>query len=1175
MYRCFLPRGTRKKWLFAMKNFILFMFVFSIQVNASVFSQQKLNLKLTNVSGVELVKAIEKQTNLGFIYDKEVISKLNGISVDASDETVEDVLGRVLDQVALSYEISNNVIIIKPKETNPSAFIQQEKKTITGKVTDTKGEPIPGANVILVGYNTGTITDTNGEFELNVPDVEGVVRISFIGFKIENVNYKVGEVLKVLMTEDVSDIDEVQVVAYGESSKREMTGSVSVVKADAIKSIPTPNISNLLQGRVAGMDVTNVSGAPGGGGTQITIRGYNSLGIEAGRRFSNPLWVVDGVPMTSFTSPVTGTNGLSDLNPEVIESIHVLKDASATSLYGSRAANGVILVTTKKGKKNQKGQFSVNFSQTYSVLPEYPTVYGGKGERDYRIQSRRAYKVADFDYATNSYKYPESYTDVYGTYGKYDRYWGNGSAWSPEDGDELQDSLNTFWNNSTNFYKELFDIGKVTNANIQTYGGSENTSYSIGLGYYDEEGIVRGTGFNRINVMGNFTAKPVKNLSVSFNNYLSMSDRSRGAKGSGLSSGEDVELVPGEAYEMSTLLPYNSDVTKDIVEQYKKQQEKNTSYRLRSSFRVQYDISKNLNISNTTSIDYSQNNRNSFIPAALDYYKETKTIGEIARQNMFLNESLLNYKKSFNTVHNFELMAGLSFQRDEYNYIGGSAKNGPSDKIHYAGGDGWPDIKVRSEYYTEGLKNYQSDYSEKKMNSYFGRLNYNFKDKYFFTATVRRDGSSVFGDNLKWATFPSFAASWNFSEEEFMHWAPFLDFGKLRASYGLSGNTFKNPYLSYGLMEAGDIYGGNPTLGPNRDEGYYNPNLSWEETKQFDLGLDLNFFNYKLSVTADYYNRYTDKLLYKVPIPGNYTGYISQWRNAAAISNEGIELEVKYDVFRKDNNYWRFSFNIAKNWNRFVDSWNGKDFYDSNEKKYYILGKKLNGIMGYKTDGYWQAHPDETAYYDSRGRINYYNPNYNVVYYYPGTTKFQDVNGDFVLDGRDQVYLGSSLPDVTGGIINEVKWRNFDLNILLAYSLGRDMIHAQPVKSLQSQGTLSPIFVNLDKATFWQKPGDNTDYPVAHYVNYNRDWEPMQDKYVETVNYLKLKTLTLGYTMPKSLLDVKFLNEVRFFFSGENLFTWTNYSGIDPETVNMTSGVDYGTTYPLARKLTLGVTIKL
>jgi TonB-linked SusC/RagA family outer membrane protein len=1168
--QCLFFRQKLFKLLRVMKLLSVILLIGAMHVSAAVKSQQRVTLKYDKIRVEDALEQVRKNSSYELFFSMHEIETDKIISLDIDNEYVVDALKKILGD-KYKYNVVDNVIIIKPMAKISS---QQKKTEIKGQVVDEKGKPMPGVTVQLEGVSMGTSTDIKGKFKLQLPIKKGVLIISFVGYKTQKVKFQEGKELKIKLVEERSNLDEVTVVAYGQVKKREMTGSVSVVKGDDLKGLPTPSLSNLLQGRVAGMDVTNISGAPGGGGTQITLRGYNSLGIEAGRRFSNPLWVIDGVPMTTFTSPVTGTNGLADINPEIIESIHVLKDASATSLYGARAANGVILVTTKKGRKNQKGKFSVNFSHTYSVLPEYPTIYGGKGERDYRISSRRIYKSAYLN-SDNVYVYPTSYRDVYGTSGTYDKYWGNGKVYGLSDGDQLQDSLNSFYNNSTNFFKELYRVGKVTNANIQTYGGSERMSYSIGLGYYDETGIVIGTGFNRINLMGNFMARPNDKLTVSLNTYLSMADRSRGERGSGLGSGQDIELIPGKAHELSTLLPLKTDATKEAINKFKSQKEKNITYRLRTSFKLEYQIMKDLNFSNAVSIDYSQNNRNSWLPGVLDYYNESKSIGEIARNKMFLNESLLNYKKTINEDHNIDVMLGLSFQRDEFNYIAGSAKNGPSDFIHYVGKKGWPDVIERYEDYYEALKNYTSDFSEKKMNSYFGRLNYNYKKRYMLTATIRRDGSSVFGENLKWATFPSYAAGWNFSQEDFMRWADFLDFGKVRVSYGKSGNTFKNPYLSYGLLVGGKPHEGKPTIEPVYKDGYYNPNLSWEETDQWDIGIDLNLMNYRLSITADYYNRYTHEMLYKVPLPGNYSGYSNVWKNAAAISNEGLELEIKYDIFRDNNDYWRMSFNIAKNWNRLKESWNNKDFYDSNEKKNYILGRKLNGIIGLRTNGYIQSEGDIVAFYNSYGEIDHINPRSSTSFYYPGNTKFIDANGDYQISYLDYSYLGSSLPEVYGGIVNEVRWKNFDLNMLFSYSFGRDMINATKLEGLQAYNELVPIFNDLRKVSFWEKEGDNTTYPIASFVNYNRDFMPAQDRYVETVHYIKLKTLTLGYTLPKHLFKIRYFDNVRLFFSGENLFTITNYSGMDPETVSLQSGIDKTKNYPLARKLTLGLTIKL
>lgn len=1165
-------RWHARKMLKIMKLCIVLTLVCVFKVSASVYSQNtRFNMELQNVSIEKVFEEIKQQSNYTFFYDDKGISNIKNLSISTKNATAEKILDKCLAGTNYSYKIIDSTIVLfktAKKEKKPKENI------IKGKVTDEKGNPLPGVTIILDGTAAGTATNVKGEFNFTLPVKKGVLIFSFIGYKTKRINFEAGKPLNIKLIEEVANLDEVTVVAYGEVSKREMTGAVSVVKTEALKGIPSPSINNLLQGRVAGMDVTNISAAPGGGGTQITIRGYNSLDIENGRRFSNPLWVVDGVPMNTFTSPVTGTNALADINPETIESIQVLKDASATSLYGSRAANGVIIVTTKKGKKNQKAQFSVNFSHSYSILPAYPTIYGGKGERDYKLQALMNARTAYYDRSTKTYKYPTSYVDAWGkNHAMYDYFWGNGSIPTKEselDGRPIQDSLNNFYNNSTNFMKYYFQPGKVLNANIQTYGGSEKMTYSIGLGYYNEEGILKGSGYNRLNLMGNFNVVPVENLSIDLQTYLSVADRSRGTRNGVMSSGQAIETIPGNPFKLSTLLPASGKAVEKTLNSIKGAEEKNKTYRLRTNFGLKFTPIKGLEASTNLSLDYSQNNRNHFSPASMNYLNQSSTTGEIGKDYTVLNETLLKFKKSINENHNIDLMLGFSYQYDQTNYIGGIAHNGPSDLVKYATKKGWPNLEQKENGEWRAQKNYRSDFEEKKMSSIFGRINYNYKKRYMFTATLRRDGSSVFGENVRWATFPSAAFAWNFASEDFMRWADWLDFGKFRMSYGVSGNQFTNPYLSYGLLKGGYAYEGNPTVEPHWDKGFYNPDLTWEETSQYDFGLDMNMFNYKLSVSLDYYYRYTDQMLYPVYLPGNYSRYGQVWKNAAGVSNEGVELDVKYDIFRKENIRWTLSLNMAKNWNKFIESYNNRDIDN------FIIGKELGGIYGYKTNGYIQNENEIEAYYNTSGYLKPFSNKNNVYNYYkPGDIRIVDTNGDKFISYDDRVYLGSSLPKVYGGIVNEIKYKNFDINMLLSYSIGRDIINSRPIISLSESTEMKPIFADLNNASFWKQEKDISDYPYNAYVSGNTVWTYEMDKYVEKVNYVKLKTLTVGYTLPQSWTNKVSVKSLRIFFSGENLYTLTNYSGLDPETVSISSGIDTGTNYPLARKFTFGLTIKL
>ena len=959
-----------------------------------------------------------------------------------------------------------------------------------------------------------------------------------------------------------------------------------MVKADEIKGIPSGNIANLLQGRVAGMDITNLSGAPGGGDVSITIRGYNSLDVEAGRRFSNPLWVVDGVPLNSFTSPVTGTNLLSDLNPDMIESIQILKDASAASIYGSRAANGVIIVTTKKGRKNQNATFSVNVSQSWSVLPRHPDLTTGRAERLLRLKNTENKYMAYIDEETNSYKYPQSLAEQYEhPESSYNGFWyPDKNQINTDNGTMYQDSLNTFYNNSTNFFPIYFETGKITNANIQTYGGSERMIYGIGLGYYNETGIFKGTGFKRFDLNSNMTVTPLPRLNVDlrFNASLVQKKRASSSMDQNLQYSNEivsVETISGDPYQLSSLLPgENSVVWNEVLKVYEGTREANRSVRLRSNFRLGYEIIEGLNFSTLLAADYAIARRNYFSPSYLSEDGNSMSLGETGINLMVLNENLLTYKRTFGESHSLELLGGFSYQYDQEEYNGGYAQKSPSDKIYYAP-QGMPDLEtVDWGDYEEvrALKNYQSDMQEKSLLSWFARLEYGYRDKYLLSLSIRRDGSSTFGAKNRWGTFPSVAAAWTFSEEpwvkENLGW---LSFGKFRVSWGRSGMHFSQNYLALGIMNVGtSSYLGDSYVEPVWYDGLYNDLLSWEETDQYDFGIDLDFFNHRLSVTMDYYYRYTDKLLDRVNLPSNglNTGYTTQWQNAAAISNEGLEVMVKYEIFRKPELYWKVAVNGAHNWNRFEKSYTGKDLNNR------IIGKSLNGIYALRTNGFVDEEEEIPIYYNQQGtKISLAAEWMEYFFYKPGDYYFVDVNGDRKINFNDQVYCGSALPELTGGLVSEFSWRNFDVNLSISFQLGRHMLNYVPTRSLSVWGAseFPTIVMDLREITFWEQPGDNSDFPKWQYDFNTYLWGGLYTSHqVEKVNWLKMKTLSVGYTLPGFWIKRCGLDELRFFASGENLFTWTNYSGLDPEVVDVRTGIDAGSAYPMARKWTLGLTLK-
>ena len=762
--------GNTRKMIRCMKLTLLLLTCFVIQTFAGA-NAQTVTIKKKNATLEEVIWELKQQSHFTFMYNDTDIAPVKGITLNETDVDIEKILQKCLENTNLEYVVLNNAIVIKLK-----ANTQDEKKSITlkGWVYDKKKEPMPGVTIKLANTSIGTATNNKGWFSLQLPTTKGSLEFSFVGFKTQVINFtEKTDTLRITLEEDIQMLDETVVVAYGNTTKRKMTGAVSTIKADEIKGIPTSSIANLLQGRVAGMDITNISGAPGGGDIAVTIRGYNSLDVEQKRRFSNPLWVVDGMPLNSFTSPITGANLLADLNPDMIESIQVLKDASSAAIYGSRAANGVIIVTTKKGLKDQDATFSVNFSQSWSILPRYPDLTSGRAERAFRLAANRKYYRAYLDKETNRWKYPTSLKEQYehNTQGAtLDKNWiPNTEYWGTGNGTMFQDSLNPFYNNSTNFFKMYFETGKITNANIQTYGGTTRTTYAIGLGLYDETGIYKGTGYRRIDLNANLNVNPVKKLTVDlrFNASITRKKRASSNASENLAYSENavpIETVPGEPYQLSSLLPgEGSIVWEQALNAYKGTKENNRSVRLRTNMKLGYEIIEGLNISSSLAADYVIDRRNYFQPANLSYSGYSKSIGETGINLMVLNENLLTYKKVIHEDHHVDFVAGFSYQYDQEEYNGGYAQNSPSDKIYYAP-DGMPDIGYEDwgggESRPIAFKNYQSDMQEKCLLSYFARLEYGFRDKYLLSFSIRRDGSSTFGKNNRWGTFPSIAAGW-------------------------------------------------------------------------------------------------------------------------------------------------------------------------------------------------------------------------------------------------------------------------------------------------------------------------------------------------------------------------------------------------------------------------------
>ena len=1139
----------------AMKLTLLLICGFVLTLSAGVRAQdQVVTLKVEGSTFREVIAELKRQTSLDFFYSFNEVDVSRPVSLDVENERIDDVL-RQLVGARFTWEYRDNMVIIKP-----SAEDDEERKSVRvkGFVYDEKKQPMPGVTVQVVGTSVGTATTERGWFAIDLPMLKGKLKFSFVGYESQEVEFtERTDTLRVYMKEEVSDLDEVVVRAYGTQKKRETISAMSTITADDIKEMPAASLAALLQGRLAGLNVIQQSGAPGSAGV-IAVRGFNSL-LVSGASDGQPLWVVDGVPMHSFVSPVTGTNTIADLDPSMIESVTVLKDAAAASIYGSRAGNGVILVTTKKGKEG-KTQFAANASYSVAQLMEYPAQTGGRMERWLDILWFRNQKTAYTDLTTYLKYYPSSYNDIYGKNGSYDKFWGNGNRGSGMLNYNLQDSLDPYYNNCENWWKYVFRTGHVVNANIQASGGTERFRYMVGLGYYDEDGIAINSRYSRANLLTNFSAQFTKNLRLDTRIYLAYMDKSR--NNNTMNNYEGLSVDPSTQH---TYIGASDELKEEWLKNVEGVKDRTDDYRAMVTAFLSYEASWGLSASISGNLDFSQSNANQFSPSYLDpSYHESSSTGAIARNVMLSIEGLLHYKKSFKETHNLDLLLGINANKEQAFSIEGAGRNGASDDVYYytpaLGNDVVNHGTEEYPYYVSNTS-YASDFTEKKMLSFFGRIGYNYKQRYLMEFTFRRDGSSTFGEGNRWANFPSIALGWTFSEEPFVKsWAGnWLNWGKIRGSYGTSGQVFTDAYLAHGLMASSQAFLYNVGIMSTKP---ISPDLTWEKTEQYDIGLDMDMFNYRLNFKLDYYYKYTSSLIYDIPLPGGLYPFTTRTENAMAVSNEGIELELQADIFREKALSWRMKFNIARNWNRFEESYSGKDITN---KDLLVIGRPLSGLYTYAHEGFYESEKDVPVYYRQDGAATYWGgvSVKSSVSGQVGNYKLKDFDGD---NNADMYYAGSTLPLAHGGWVNELQWKGFDLNMLVSYTIGRRMLNCRASMGYHTMMPVPKMFDYRDVRP-WTEPGCDANAP-----SWGNTIEPLLDSQIEKVNYVSFRQLTLGYNLPDNIVKTIKLQGIRCFVTIENLFYISNYSGENPEVVDVYSGMDYALQYPLPRKWTLGLT---
>jgi len=990
--------------------------------------------------------------------------------------------------------------------------------SVSGTVIDDAGEKLPGVSVIIKGTSNGTTTDSNGSFNLTVPDEKAVLVFSFVGYLVQEATVGNRTKIDIVMKTDTKALEEVVVVGYGTVRKRDLTGSVVTIGSAELKEQPISSFNQALQGRVSGVQVTNASNAPGGGMT-IRVRGGNSISAS-----NDPLYVIDGFPMTN-PAPASGAsnsesypNPLATINPNDIESIEILKDASATAIYGSRGANGVVLVTTKRGKE---GVASIDFEAYYGVQNITKMLDMATAEDHTNAKNEQLRNL----------NFAERYGVAGGAYPKKPSEYGVGTNWQ----------------------KEVYRPAPIQNYQLAFSGGNEKLRYAISGNYFNQDGIVITSNFKRYTSRINLDARISKRLKIGTNFIVTRSyNNSVNELGGSSLVGLTVRASPASpVYDANgnyQLLNVGSgsgfsSIANPVAVA-------NTTTNLLTSDRIlgnvfgDISIAEGLSARISVGTDILNTRRNIFytpqtlIGNTLNGYGSNGTSNNIN----LLNENILTYTKSFD-IHAFDVVAGVTFQSNR-------------EERTYAEAQDFPNYTLGANNIGLGNKPLppRGAVQEWGLNSYLGRVNYRLSDKYLFTLTGRIDGSSRFGANHKYGFFPSGAFAWRISDEEFLKNNKTINDLKLRLSYGITGNDgigLYNSLSQYATFRT--VFGDQEVLAIQADK-IANPDLRWEKTAQFDVGFDLGLLNNRFQFTADYYTKTTTDLLLGVELPAT-TGFTTVTRNVGSLKNQGFEFGL--NTVNIDGVFtWKTNANISFNKNEVIKLNNSDQFFTGSS--IVKVGESVGSFYGNVFDGIWQT-AEEIKAAGTLARPGDL----------PGAIRYKDLNGDGVFnEATDRQILGSGLPTFIFGLTNNFTFKGFDMSVFLQGVQGNNILNATRKSMEQSDPSDNLLKTVINGAWRADKPS-NTLPSIRQWRNTGTD-----SFYIEDGSFLRVKNVSLGYLVP---LKSKYIRRARVYISGQNLLTFTKYRGYDPEVnSDFNSNVQYGVdnyAYPAARTYTVGASL--
>ena len=1070
----------------------------------------------------EVIDKIAETYDVNIIYDVDQLGEALVKDVKIGNKSAEADLKSILNNQSFSFsKLNASTFVIKKSVSKPVKTKPVEEKsapeiTVTGSVYDQEtNEPLIGVNILIKDGITGTVSDINGEFILKVEEGQTLV-FSYLGYIDKEIVANSSNMGAIYMEEDANQLEEVVVVGYGTQKRSDLTGALSSVSEKELKQLPVSGLDQALQGRAAGVFVTQNSGAPGGG-VSIRIRGIGStLSAE-------PLYVIDGIPVVNDNQGTSAnfseldgggqnSNALNTINPSDIESIEVLKDASATAIYGARAANGVVLITTKRG---EAGTSNLSFETYYGV-------------------QQLARKVP----VMNLREYSEYYADA---------------GWENLEEFERPELLGE----GTDWQDAVFRDAGMQNYQMTVSGGTKKTTYALSGNYHIKDGIVVGSSFNRMTGKVNLDHKLSDRFRIgnSFlfsrtNERITLNDNSNGVVFTAL------RMVPSAPVKNAdgTFAGPQEEITLSFdnpVARALETDDRNRKTRLLSNIYAEADLLPYLKYRTEFGTDIVYSNHNTFFPSFQrgNFSGKSGVRRNLSNSFFWINKHLLTFNKTFAERHTLSALGGFEGQAGTFEWLFASRENLPTNDLRQLTlGDA-------------GQQQNDGGAGHFALLSYFGRANYNFDERYLLTATLRRDGSSRFGENNRWGMFPSAAFAWRLSNEAFLKKVDYLDNLKLRVGYGVVGNqeiglyAFSSNLRSYAVAFGDQLYTG---FGP---ANISNPDVRWESSLQTNFGFDLGLWNNRVEVIADYYQKKADGMLLPALLPLTAGSLEPPFVNIGEIINKGVELSLK-TANLTGKLKWNTSLNYTVNRNEVIS-------LGSNGNLVGILqslpvtrteeGRPISQFYGHVVEGIFQSNA-EIAESPSQS------PDTRA-----GDIKFKDLDNNGVIDDNDRTFIGNPLPDFTINLINDFNYKGFDLNFFFQGVYGNEVLNLvrRDIEGLAGLSNQSKVaadrFRNLEPST--TIPRQTNEDP-----NSNRR---ISDRWIEDGSFLRLRNVTLGYNVPRVKLKKRGFKSLRLYASAQNVYTWTNYSGYDPEVGSfnqnpLINGVDNGR-YPISRSVTFGL----